>query len=595
VAETVLVCDLADAAHLRERAGEDVLRAVVSRFSRDMRAVLERRGGKIEDAPGDALMAAFADPATALDAAVEMEAARDTLNRELQSDWGVRVSTRIGLGGDRNLATRLEQTATFGEVWVDQATAELLEPIAEFASAGKVRASGKGETVRAWRLVGLREEEDEEPPPLEGDVLRLSCRDDPNPFDRFLDDRPLLPEERAAAVRDALPDAVLIDDAQLGNQTFRDLVAYLPLLPAEKPIRIECASSEETERPTDDPAEAGRRAHARGDLAAAVEYLREADEPVLLAESLIDLGELDEAGEALERAGDDARAELARAHVASFSDGPDELREVAERVVADEEDDASLARAWQALASIRETACRWASAAEARRSQLEHAHVAGERALELRAEIGLAYALYFGPTPVDDAVDEIEDEILPAVGGFPVAEGTVLGVLGALEAMRGNFDEARELHGRARAILARLGPARPVAEGALNAADTELLAGDPEQAELVLRGAYAIVEEADDTALRSSVAAALAQALAGRGRDHEALAFSEEAEQIAGADDIQPQVIWRAVRATVLARRDETEESERLAKEAAALARETDDRHLQALALDGTLSRSAGP
>ena len=121
-----MVCDLADAAHLRERVGPDVLRAVVSRFGRDMRAVLERHGGAVGEAPGDAVTAVFDEAPTALAAVVAMEAARDTLNTELQSDCGVRLSTRIGVGADTNLATRIEQTTTFGEVWVDQATAELL-------------------------------------------------------------------------------------------------------------------------------------------------------------------------------------------------------------------------------------------------------------------------------------------------------------------------------------------------------------------------------------------------------------------------------------------------------------------------------------
>ena len=198
---------------------------------------------------------------------------------------------------------------------------------------------------------------------------------------------------------------------------------------------------------------------------------------------------------------------------------------------------------------------------------------------------GLAYALYFGPTSVEAAIDAIESEILAGVRGFPVAEGAVLGVLGGLEAMRGRFGEARELNARGRAILAQLGPALPVAEGALNAADAELLAGDPEQAELLLRAAYATVEEAGDTPFRTSMAAALAHALAAAGQDDEALTFTEESERTAAADDIQPQVTWRAVRSTVLARRDEADEAERLAGEAVALARETEDPNLLAVAL----------
>jgi tetratricopeptide (TPR) repeat protein len=728
VAGTVVVCDLADAPHLRERVGTDVLRAIVSRFGRDMRAVLERHGGFVEETPGDAVMATFDDPSAALAAVVEMEAARDKLNGELQSDWGVRASTRIGVGADSNLATRIEQTATFGEVWVDQLTAELLEDAAEFESAGLVRASGKGQAVRAWRLRRLKQ--DEGAPELDlpdegirvvtvlgpagsgktrlldefaervGDVLRLRCLpygEDRNPFDRFLDDRPLLPEERAAAVYEAIDArAVLVDDAHLGNQTFLDLLDYLPRLPAGKPILIACASREEitggelieleppdhdepsprfadlteeerdrlgraavlgpadefaqlsmreaayaalpkllradlheraggadhleqayrlrrelavngrliaqlAERAAEALADAGRRAYERGDLAAAVDLLeradalKPADDPSPLGEALIELGELERAEEVLSSATDNVRAELARAYAASFTEGPERLREVAERAVEELSDDAGLARAHQALAILDEGACRWGAVEGTRRHQLEHARAAGERALELRALTGLAYALYFGQTPVEDAIEAVEGELLPGVRGFPVAEGTVRGVLGGLESMRGRFDEARELHAEARALLARLGPSPATAEGALNAADTELLADDPEQAELLLRGAYTTLDTAGDMRTRASVAAALARALAAREQDDEALALTEESERIAAADDVHAQVTWRAVRATVLRRRDDGEEADRLADEAIALARETDDRHLQALALNRTLTRSGGP
>src|SRR5439155_6772591 len=115
--------------------------------------------------------------------------------------------------------------------------------------------------------------------------------------------------------------------------------------------------------------------------------------------------------------------------------------------------------------------------------------------------------------------------------------------------------------------------------------DTELLGGDPEGAELLLRAAYKTLEAADETAIRTSVAAALAQALAAQGRDDEALEFTEDSERTAADDDVQPQATWRAVRATILARRDETDEAERLAGEAVELARATDDPNLLAMAL----------
>jgi ATP/maltotriose-dependent transcriptional regulator MalT len=360
-------------------------------------------------------------------------------------------------------------------------------------------------------------------------------------------------------------------------------------------------------------AAAGRRANARGDLPTAVDLLRRAEallpaaDPDRLAllpelgEALCDLGDLAGAEAVLSGAVDDARqagdrrvetsADLARAYVTSFSDpeqGLERLRSLAEGAISLYEslgDDAGLARAWQSLAIVHVGACQWRAAEEARRHGLAHARAAEEHGLELRALSGLAYALYFGPAPADVAIASVSDDILPRTRGFPVAEGAVLGVLGGLMAMQGRFDEARALHGQGHEIFAALGPALPVAEGTLTAADTELLAGDFLAAESLLRGAYATLEAADETAIRTSVAAVLAQALWEQGRDDEALAFTEDSEATAADDDVQAQATWRAVRASVLRRRGESDAAARLAEEAVALARGTDDPNLTALTL----------
>ena len=231
----------------------------------------------------------------------------------------------------------------------------------------------------------------------------------------------------------------------------------------------------------------------------------------------------------------------------------------------------------------------------ARRHGLSHARAAGDHGLELRALSGLAYALYFGPAPAAEAIESVERDILPRTRGYGVAEGAVLGVLGGLLAMQGRFDEARSLHARAHEMFAGLGPALPVAEGALSAADSELLAGDPEAAERLLRGAYAALKAADETAIRTSVAAALALALYEQGRDDEALEFTLDSERTADSDDVQAQASWRAVRARLLRRRGEEADASRLAAEAVELARATDDPNLTAMALvaAGSLDEAA--
>ena len=68
----------------------------------------------------------------------------------------------------------------------------------------------------------------------------------------------------------------------------------------------------------------------------------------------------------------------------------------------------------------------------------------------------------------------------------------------------------------------------------------------------------------------------LAQALLGLGRDEEAERWLERGRETSPSDEPLPQILWRQMRGKVLARRGELEEGERLAREAVALAEETD-------------------
>ena len=68
----------------------------------------------------------------------------------------------------------------------------------------------------------------------------------------------------------------------------------------------------------------------------------------------------------------------------------------------------------------------------------------------------------------------------------------------------------------------------------------------------------------------------LAQALLELGRDDEAEQWLERGRETAPSEERLPQMLWRQARGKVLARRGELEEGERLAREAVALAAETD-------------------
>ncbi|MBA3428626.1 MAG: hypothetical protein H0U07_08660 [Actinobacteria bacterium] len=68
----------------------------------------------------------------------------------------------------------------------------------------------------------------------------------------------------------------------------------------------------------------------------------------------------------------------------------------------------------------------------------------------------------------------------------------------------------------------------------------------------------------------------LAQALLALGRDDEAEQWLERGRETAPSEERLAQMLWRQARRKVLARRGELQEGERLAREAVALAAETD-------------------
>src|SRR5213078_918314 len=91
-----------------------------------------------------------------------------------------------------------------------------------------------------------------------------------------------------------------------------------------------------------------------------------------LGEALCDLGELADAEVVLAGAVDDARAAGDRRVLMSAAltrdDALERLRELAERAIelfGELEDEAGLARAWQALGIVHAGACRWGAAEEA--------------------------------------------------------------------------------------------------------------------------------------------------------------------------------------------------------------------------------------
>ncbi|MGH2796976.1 MAG: AAA family ATPase, partial [Thermoleophilaceae bacterium] len=347
---------------------------------------------------------------------------------------------------------------------------------------------------------------------------------------------------------------------------------------------------------------AGRRAFARSDHTGAVSLLERA--AALLAEDesrqarllpelgavLIEAGRLADADQLLADASRVAAAgqdDHARAHVLVHqqflrlhrgeSEGTAEAAAVVEQVLpiferADDEHglcDALRLRAWlhwiEAQAGAAASAWEQA-AAHARRAGAEHE----------RIEIlgWLASSLWWGPTPVAEAIRRCE-AIRGEVSGNLAAAAHVLQPLAGLHAMGGRFDRARELLAASLVTFEELGLtlSRAVSH---TAAGVDLLAGDPVAAERSLRKGYTALEEMGHTAELSTTAALLAQTLLAQQRDEEAERFAELSERLAPADHLIDQILWRSVRARTLAGRGLIEDAELLAREAVALAERSD-------------------
>jgi tetratricopeptide (TPR) repeat protein len=109
-----------------------------------------------------------------------------------------------------------------------------------------------------------------------------------------------------------------------------------------------------------------------------------------------------------------------------------------------------------------------------------------------------------------------------------------------------------------------------------NSVDIELLAGDPAAAAELGAEGCRLFEELGEDLFLSTAAGKLAQALYALDRLDEADAWARRAVELGASDDVWTQMLWRQVRAKMLARRGEHAEAQRLAREAVTIGDETD-------------------
>ncbi len=176
----MIFADVTGSTALGGRLDPEPLRRVMGRYFDEMSAVIERHGGIVEKFIGDAVMAVFGiprlhedDALRAVRAASDMRAALETLNLDLERDHGVGIAARIGVNtgevvagdpssgqrlvtGDAvNVAARLEQAASPGEILIGDPTYRLVRDAVEAEPVPPLDLKGKDDPVPAYRLTGL--------------------------------------------------------------------------------------------------------------------------------------------------------------------------------------------------------------------------------------------------------------------------------------------------------------------------------------------------------------------------------------------------------------------------------------------------------
>lgn len=351
-------------------------------------------------------------------------------------------------------------------------------------------------------------------------------------------------------------------------------------------------------RACDHLSSAGHRALARGDMPAAANLLERAaalltEEDAMLPRLLLDIGEvLIEVGELgraeaqlkrameLAAAGGDLAVQRATGPVRlylRYTTDPcgleEEVLAEAERVIPrleEARDDYALSRAWRLLAYVHGTANRFGETVEAAERTILHASAAGDGVMARRFLGAVAIAALYGPTPVPEAIARCE-EVMCRAGDDRKATALAGLALAHLEAMRGEFQRARDLYRKSRASLEQFGWGLAAALTSIDSAVVEMLAGDLDAAERELRRDYEALQRMGERNYISTAAGLLAEVLYRQGRHDEAARFGQLCAELASAGDVASQFLWRCVQGKIAAHEGHDRRATAVLAEAGAL------------------------
>jgi tetratricopeptide (TPR) repeat protein len=238
-------------------------------------------------------------------------------------------------------------------------------------------------------------------------------------------------------------------------------------------------------------------------------------------------------------------------------------------------DDLALYIAYSALSEEPAQRGRWDTALEAHERAV--AHYARHEGHLPSGTLGLRAACrFFGTTPLTELLAWL-DENEPPAGRNHFLRAYRAGAL----AMLGRCDVARTILAETRAELAERGVGVLLANiTAFESAWVELWAGDPAAAAEFGAEGWRLYEELGQQTHLSLTAGVLAQAFYALDQLDEADAWTERAAEV-GAIDAENEMLWRQVKAKLLARRGEHAEAERIAREAVASGDESEMTNVQ--------------
>jgi class 3 adenylate cyclase/tetratricopeptide (TPR) repeat protein len=181
---TVLFADVASYTALSEALDPEDLHRIMDGCFRILLDEVHRYEGTINQFTGDGVMALFGAPIALEDhaqracrAALSMQAAVGAYGQRVRAETGVAFAMRIGLhsgpvvvgaigddlrmdytafGDTANLAARVQQAATPGEVWVSEPTRHAVRAYFHDEFAGDVMLKGKAGPRPLYRLLGER-------------------------------------------------------------------------------------------------------------------------------------------------------------------------------------------------------------------------------------------------------------------------------------------------------------------------------------------------------------------------------------------------------------------------------------------------------